>query len=106
VSRSTRKTPIFGISNAASEALDKRIWHKRLRSQERDQLSKVGPDTDHVSIHQNAVSNIASMAKDGRQWFGLNRQAVMAVKIAARRETSLPQRKSLQARLLAKWRSK
>lgn len=29
MARSRRKTPIFGITNARSEAQDKRLWHQR-----------------------------------------------------------------------------
>ena len=34
MSRSRRKTPIFGITTATSEAEDKRLWHKRLRAKD------------------------------------------------------------------------
>jgi hypothetical protein len=49
MSRSLRKTPIFGHTTARSEADDKRLWHKRWRASERDQLATVGADTDHVT---------------------------------------------------------
>jgi hypothetical protein len=106
MSRSTRKTPIFGHTTARSEAGDKRLWHKRWRASERDQLAKVGVDTDHVTVHQNAVSSTWGMAKDGKAWFDPSRQIEMSERIAARRARGLPERKALQARLLAKWRSK
>lgn len=38
MSRSRRKTPMFGYTTATSEAEDKRIWHKRWRAQLRGQL--------------------------------------------------------------------
>ena len=63
MSRSIRKTPIFGHTTARSEADDKRLWHKRWRKNERDQLAKVGVDTDHVTVHRNAASSTWGMAK-------------------------------------------
>jgi hypothetical protein len=46
------------------------------------------------------------MAKDGKYWFGPSRQLEVAERIAARRSRLSPERKALQARVLAKWRSK
>jgi len=57
MSRSIRKTPIFGHTTARSESDDKRLWHKRWRAIERDQLATVGVDTDHETVHRNAVSS-------------------------------------------------
>lgn len=106
MSRSRRKTPIFGHTTARSEADDKRLWHKRWRSHERDNLNTIGPDGDHVPVHRRAVSSTWNMAKDGKHWFAPSRQQKMAERIAARRSLLKPERKALQARLLAKWRAK
>lgn len=106
MSRSFRKTPIFGHTTARSEAHDKRQWHKRLRVGERSQLAVVGPETDHVAVHRNAVSSTWDMAKDGKYWFAPSRQVVVSERIAARSSRLSPERKALQARVLAKWRSK
>jgi len=46
------------------------------------------------------------MAKDGKAWFGPGRQREISERFAASRARLLPERKSLQARLLAKWRAK
>lgn len=105
MSRSIRKTPIFGYTTARSEAHDKRQWHKRLRAGERAQLASVGPDTDPVTIHRNAVSSTWDMAKDGKHWFALSRQLEVSERIVARRSQLSPERKALQSRVLAKWRS-
>lgn len=102
MSCSIRKTPIFGHTTARSEAEDKRLWHKRWRASERDQLAKVGADTDHVIVHRNAVSGTWDIAKDGKAWFAPSRQRELSESIAARRARLLPDRKALQARLLAK----
>ena len=67
MSRSRRKTPIFGITTAPSEAEDKRLWHKRLRAKTRDQL-KAGPD-DHIPVDRREVSDPWGMAKDGKRYW-------------------------------------
>jgi hypothetical protein len=46
------------------------------------------------------------MAKDGKTWFNPSHQREISERIAAHRARLLPERKALQARLLAKWRSK
>jgi hypothetical protein len=46
------------------------------------------------------------MAKDGKYGFALSRQLEISERIAARRTRLSPERKALQARVLAKWRSK
>ena len=58
MSRSLRKTPIFGHTTARSEADDKRLWHKRWRASERDQLAKIGADTDHVPAGNAATESV------------------------------------------------
>lgn len=67
MSRSRRKTPIFGITTAPSESEDKRLWHKRLRAKSRDQL-KAGPD-DPIPVDHREVSDPWGMAKDGRRYW-------------------------------------
>lgn len=106
MSRSRRKTPIFGHTSARSEAHDKRLWHKRWRSRERDRLTVIGSDAEHQTIHQHEVSDTWSMAKDGKGWIGPSRQHEIAVQIATRRTRLKRERDALQARLLAKWRAK
>lgn len=46
MSRSYRKTPIFGHTNAKSEKDDKRIWHKRMRHTEHQKLNQI-PISDY-----------------------------------------------------------
>ncbi len=106
MSRSHRKTPIFGHTTARSEADDKRMWHKRWRSHERGQLASLDLNGDYLSVHRQTVSSPWDMAKDGKHWFDPRRQQKLAERIAARRSQSNPERMSLQARLLAKWRAK
>lgn len=106
MSRSHRKTPIFGHTSARSEADDKRLWHKRWRARERDQLSSVGANSDLMPVHRHTVSSTWDMAKDGKSWFAPQRQRAIAQRVAERKTTSKPEREALQARLLAKWRRK
>lgn len=106
MSRSRRKTPIFGHTSARSEADDKRLWHKRWRSHDRDQRASLDPCGDPFPVHRQSVSSTWDMAKDGKHWFDPRSQHEAAERIAARRGRLTPERKALQARLLAKWRAK
>lgn len=106
MSRSHRKTPIFGHTTARSEADDKRLWHKRWRARERDQLSGVGANSDPLPVHRHPVSSTWDMAKDGKSWFAPQRQRAIAQHVAARKTAIKPERRALQTRLLAKWRRK
>ena len=78
MSRSRRKTPIFGHTTARSEADDKRLWHKRWRSRVRDQLATLGPDGDPLPVHRQAVSSTWDMSKGGKHWFDPRRQREVA----------------------------
>lgn len=105
MSRSRRRTPIFGHTTARSEVHDKRLWHKHWRARERDRLAGLPGDADHLPTPRNAVSSTWDMAKDGKGWFGLRQQREQAERVA-RHAGLFPGNKKLRARLLAKWRSK
>ncbi|MDF1485366.1 hypothetical protein PY257_09270 [Ramlibacter sp. H39-3-26] len=94
------------VTPPRTEGGDKRLWHKRWRLRERDQFASLGPGDDPLPVHRQDVSSTWDMAKDGKHWFDLRRQQALAERIAARRSQSNPERKSLQARLLAQWRAK
>lgn len=66
MSRSKKKTPIHGIAVCESEAKDKRIWHKRMRTRERDRLIT---DLEGLSTDRREVSNRWTMGKDGKGYF-------------------------------------
>ena len=106
ISRSRRKTPIIGHTMAASEAKDKRLWHKRWSSRQRDELARTGQETDILPIHHKEVSDTWNMDKDGKYWFSPHQQLKCAASMAARRSRQSPERKALQARLLARWKHK
>jgi hypothetical protein len=57
MSRSRRKTPIFGYTTSVSEAADKAIWHRRHRR------------ADYIARSHRAHSNPWMMDKDGKHWW-------------------------------------
>lgn len=108
MSRSYRKTPIFAFCGN-SEAFDKRQWHKRWRTHQRNQLATITQaNCDIVPIHYRKVSNPWSMAKDGKHWFSPANQREVARSIAHRRAAKRPLTEvlALQVRLVAKWQCK
>lgn len=66
MSRSRRKTKIQSFAIADSESKDKKIWHGRMRAAERDRLIT---DPESEPTHQNEVSSVWSMAKDGKHYW-------------------------------------
>lgn len=63
MSRSRKHTPISPNCGTKSEAIDKKIWHKRFR---RTNRIKVKHDQD--PLHLKELSNPWDMSKDGRHW--------------------------------------
>ena len=107
MSRSNRKTPVFGIATGKSEKQDKQIWHSRLRSRVRTSLASIPPEQldGYLAPFSNDVSSVWSMSKDGKRYFHPAKQIAMATKIAGRGKTSI-ERQSLKARLLKKLATK
>ena len=66
VSRSRRKTPIFGFTCAESEKRDKVIAHRRERRAVRVAIAS---DADLLPVTRD-VSNENRFAKDGKHWSG------------------------------------
>jgi hypothetical protein len=66
MSRSFKKNPYCGYGGADSEAVDKRIWHKRMRARERDRLIT---DPEGEPTVENEVSSPWDMAKDGKHYW-------------------------------------
>lgn len=87
MSRSFRKTPIFGFTTAQSEKEDKKIWHSRLRSREKQQLqqSAHSDPESHITTVELDVSNVWAFSKDGRQYFSVKRHADIAMSSAKSR---------------------
>jgi hypothetical protein len=77
MSRSKRKTPIFGHTTSTSEAADKATWHRRHRAVARVRLQTEG--ADYIALSHRANSNPATFAKDGkllgrRRWHATHAQ--------------------------------
>lgn len=108
MSRSRRKVPIFGVASSNSEKLDKRIWHKRLRAQERTRQAALpaGELDAHVPILTLDVSSVWSMSKDGRRYWSKARQVQAADREATLKAGNLQERTSLKQRLLHKYMGK
>ena len=106
MSRSHRKTPIYAVTKARSEAVDKRLWHRRWRARVRKQLAVPGPDCDPQPLDRRTVSDPWTMGKDGKCWIGPRRLREAAASAAAHAGRPESERESLRMRLLAKWRAK
>lgn len=65
MSRSTRRTPVTGITTAPSEKRDKQLAHRRLRTFNRAQLAAGSDDL----MDDRAAGNPWSAAKDGKRWW-------------------------------------
>jgi hypothetical protein len=65
MSRSLRKTPIFGFTTAVSEAFDKATWHRAFRRAENQRLQSA---SDDESRHFRELSSPWWMQKDGKHW--------------------------------------
>jgi len=70
MSRSTRKTPIYGMTNCKSEKQDKKIWHSRWRCHERVAIGQISLSEldSYQTILKNQISSTWDMGKDGRQY--------------------------------------
>lgn len=106
MARSRRRTPIFGITTARSEKLDKKSWHRRLRAQSRDQLKGIDASSAEeadglVPVDVRDVSNPWSMAKDGKHYWSPSRQQAFADRMAQTGQ-SIAEQISLRARYLHK----
>ena len=108
MSRSQRKTPIFGIVGARSEKQDKRTWHKRWRAQQRTKQDAIANSSleDHLPVDALDVSNVWSMAKDGRFYWAKADHQSFANKLASRKATNAVEYKSLVKRSIRKIMSK
>lgn len=73
MSRSFRKTPIFGNTLAASEKKDKKIAHHAERAAVRKTMANATAEDDVVlSEKRQAYSDVWGFAKDGRKFVHLH----------------------------------
>lgn len=71
MSRSRRKTKIFGITTARSEKEDKVLNHRRIRRSVAESIRKsVRTGDEPPSFDKNDGVQIWSWAKDGKTYFG------------------------------------
>lgn len=108
MSRSQRKTPVFGYTKCISERSDKQSWHRRLRSQERSKLANASDEAlgAHLPPVEDQIVNIWAMGKDGRRFWPANDQKVVAERIANGLGGNRAERTALKKRLLRKWMGK
>ena len=66
MTRSRKKTPMFGVSTSVSEKADKVAAHKRERRKVRTRL-RAEPDAA-VLPHRREISNVWAYAKDGKRY--------------------------------------
>lgn len=66
MSRSHKKTPIFGIASG-SEAWCKGKWHRRYRASQKRLIAREGDN--HVPRSHREKSNPWSMNKDGKRYW-------------------------------------
>jgi len=67
MSRSYKKTPIFGHTTCKSEKEDKRINNRTFRSRERELINM--ERYDDCPIKMNEVRSVWSMGKDGKSYW-------------------------------------
>lgn len=108
MSRSRRRTPITGNTTCRSERQDKKIWHRHWRTHEHTALAGMSPEQwdSHLCSLENEVSDVWSMGKDGRHYWPVDRQVLIAEQIANSKGRSPQERSSLKKRLLHKWMGK
>ncbi len=108
MSRSQRKTPIFGMTTCRSERSDKVLWHGRLRAHTRTTMTACTANdlADCVLPEVKQVSNVWDMGKDGRQWWPAVNQRKVARRLASRRGKTKAERNAIEQRLLRKWMAK
>ena len=108
MSRSRRKTPIFGIATVASERQDKDLWHRRFRRHERLALVRSAGNgfEAHQTVLAHDVSDPWTMGRDGHRYFSTGDQARKSALLASRTTTDLEKRELLKRRHMRKAMSK
>ena len=73
MSRSVRKTPVFGHTTSTSEKDDKKEWHSAFRSKSKQHLNVAVMDDEglegFIDITVQDASDTWDFAKDGKQFF-------------------------------------
>jgi hypothetical protein len=108
MSRTRRKTPIFGHTTSRSERKDKQHWHQRWRVRERTVLAGASlvDLSSHMTLHEKQVSDVWSMAKDGHSYWPIKCQIAFAHLLVNGKGRNPTESASLKKRMLRKWMSK
>jgi hypothetical protein len=108
MSRSNRKTPIFGMINCKSEKKDKKIWHSRWRCHERINITQISFSNldSYQTVLKNQISSTWDMGKDGRQYWTYESQKRIAHMLARKLTQSPREIKKTKERFIHKWNSK
>ena len=104
MSRSCKKIPIVGYTTCRSERQDKKIWHKRWRARERTALNSTNFDDlcAYLPLSENQVSSKWDMGKDGKQYWPIHEQAIVAEQTAQYKGRTIKERSTLKHRQLHK----
>ena len=108
MSRSLKKNPFFSHCGCPSEKKDKKSWHSRWRSRERQAFRKLSIETidTHQTILRNQVSSTWMMSKDGRYYWPISEQNQIAQILAQKKGKTQAELQKIKARLLHRWRGK
>ena len=69
MSRSLKRTPITGMTDADSEKIDRSLANRKLRRSTRQILSASGLDCDSTALPTiRQVSDVSLFVKGGKQW--------------------------------------
>lgn len=104
MSRSRKKTPIFGVTTSASEKRDKKAWHSALRSKERAALASSSAEelSERNSVTVRDLSSPWDMSKDGHVFSALTDIERRAEKTAKDVAKTKAERDSLAKRIMHK----
>ncbi|WP_242605379.1 hypothetical protein [Fluoribacter gormanii] len=94
----------MGITTCHSERKDKQIWHKRWRARERTLFNSTSFDEldAYLPIIEKQVSNIWTMGKDGKQYWSIQQQAIIAEISAQKKGRTLKESFSIKNRHIHK----
>ena len=108
MSRSYRKTPIFGDTTCRSEKQEKKQWHKALRAKERVAQALLSQENldSHIPLHENQIGNVWLMGKDGHSYWSKSSYEDSAQTWANSQGKTPREREALRNRRLRKWMGK
>lgn len=102
MSRSLRKTTIYGVTTCESEKVDKKIWHRRWRSKEHARLACATMEAleSHLTLLEDQVSSSWDMGKDGRRYWPIKSQQQYAKHYAEKHCQNRVEEDALEQRIL------